>query len=82
MAAATSDLPPADLDRLTVLLQTADLPTAPPKIGSGAMLDAMGLDKKVLQKQLRFVLLRSLGDAFVTADYDAARLQQVLEAAD
>ena len=46
------------------------------------MFDAMGLDKKVLQKQLRFVLLRSLGDAFVTTDYDVARLQQVLEAAD
>ena len=82
MAAACSDLPSADRDRLTALLETAGLPTAPPKIGSAAMLDAMGLDKKVLQKQLRFVLLRSLGDAFVTADYDAARLQQVLEAAD
>jgi len=40
------------------------------------------MDKKVLQKQLRFVLLNKLGDAVVTSEYDTSRLQQVLEAAD
>ena len=40
------------------------------------------MDKKVLHKRLRFVLLEELGTAFVSADYDTARLQQVLEAAD
>ena len=39
------------------------------------------MDKKVQQKQLRFVLLRALGDAIVTSDYDAERLDEVLEAA-
>jgi 3-dehydroquinate synthase len=82
MAATLSDLPPAELQRLTALLEKAGLPTAPPKIGAAAMLAAMGMDKKVLQKQLRFVLLRALGDAYVTTDYKADRLQQVLEAAD
>jgi 3-dehydroquinate synthase len=38
----------------------------------------MGMDKKVQQKRLRFVLLRGLGEAFVTSDYDAARLDAVL----
>jgi len=42
----------------------------------------MSLDKKVQQKQLRFVLLDGLGKAFVTSDYDEARLARVLEAAD
>jgi 3-dehydroquinate synthetase len=41
---------------------------------------AMGMDKKVQQKQLRFVLLRTLGEAFVTSDYDTARLDAVVEA--
>jgi hypothetical protein len=34
----------------------------------------------VQQKQLRFVLLRGLGDAFVTGDYDTARLDAIVEA--
>jgi len=42
----------------------------------------MSMDKKVLQKQLRFVLLDGLGQAVVTSDYDESRLRQVLEAAD
>ena len=37
-------------------------------------MSAMGMDKKVQGKQLRFVLLRELGDAYVTSDYDASRL--------
>lgn len=81
MAAALSDIAPADVARLASLLERAGLPTAPPQVGAGKMLAAMGLDKKVLHKQLRFVLLTSLGDARVSADYDAKRLQQVLEAA-
>ena len=34
----------------------------------------MGMDKKVKDKELRFVLLRALGEAFVTTDYDKDRL--------
>ena len=41
----------------------------------------MSRDKKVQQKQLRFVLLDELGSAQVTSDYDDARLTRVLEAA-
>ena len=82
MAAALSDIPGDDAARLAALLQKAGLPTTPPRIGASKMLDAMGMDKKVLHKQLRFVLLKALGEAFVSADYDVRKLQQVLEAAD
>ena len=82
MAAELSDLDPGDLDRLRNLLEVAGLPASPPAIGAQAMLTAMGMDKKVMQKQLRFVLLRQLGEAVVTTDYDESRLQQVLRAAD
>ncbi len=82
MAGELSGLGAGDASRLKNLVASAGLPTAPPPAGSKALLDAMGLDKKVQQKQLRFVLLRVLGKAYVTPDYNEARLLHILEAAD
>jgi 3-dehydroquinate synthase len=82
MAASLSNIPPEDTARLAALLAQAGLPTAPPRIGAAKMLDAMGMDKKVLHKQLRFVLLKSLGEAYLSTDYDMQKLKRVLEAAD
>jgi 3-dehydroquinate synthase len=82
MAAELSGLPDTDIARLRDLTDAAGLPTKPPKAGSAALRKAMGLDKKVSGKQLRFVLLSELGNAFVTADYDETRLHKVLAAAD
>lgn len=82
MAADLSGLDAPDLERLRSLIEAAGLPAIPPAISAQNMLTAMGMDKKVLQKQLRFVLLRELGEAFVTTDYDESRLQQILGAAD
>ncbi|HSN51203.1 MAG TPA: 3-dehydroquinate synthase [Woeseiaceae bacterium] len=65
-------------ERIANLLERAGLPTRPPAIAPLDLLAAMGMDKKVQQKRLRFVLLRGLGEAFVTSDYDAARLDAVL----
>ena len=36
--------------------------------GADALLDLMGQDKKVVDGQLRFILARDIGQAFVTAD--------------
>jgi 3-dehydroquinate synthase len=80
MAAQLSADDPALAGRIERLLERAGLPTRPPAIAANDLLAAMSLDKKVQQKQLRFVLLRSLGDAFVSSDYDTARLEAVLEA--
>ena len=80
MAAELSGIDGAELQRLQALLQKAGLPTAPPPIESGDWHAAMGMDKKVQQKRLRFVLLRALGDAFVTSAFDADRLQGILAA--
>jgi 3-dehydroquinate synthase len=82
MAAELSGLDGADIERLRALLETAGLPTSPPQVGAQGLLDAMGMDKKVLGKQLRFVVLEKLGHAAVTSDYDRDRLDRVLEAAD
>lgn len=82
MAAQLSDIDRNSLGRLTELVRRAGLPVSPPAIGADAMMDAMGLDKKVTDKKLRFVLLRALGDAHVTSEYDAERLSRTLSAAD
>ena len=82
MAAQLMGLDTSDLDRLRGLIDAAGLPANPPAVGAQAMLAAMGMDKKVMGKQLRFVLLRNLGEAVVTTDYDESRLQQILGATD
>jgi len=82
MAAALSQLEDAQFERLKVLLAAASLPIAPPLVGSGRMAAAMKLDKKVQSKVLRFVLLKRIGEACVTADYPAAILEEVLAMAD
>jgi 3-dehydroquinate synthase len=81
MAAQLSGGEAAVAERIARLLERAGLPTRPPAIPAPELMAAMGMDKKVQQKQLRFVLLHSLGEAFVTSDYDAARLDAVLAAA-
>ena len=63
------------------LLERAGLPVTPPAVGAQRLFDAMSMDKKVVRKQLRLVLLNSLGDASVTTDFDEASLRRVLEAA-
>jgi len=79
MAAQLSAGDMAVAERIGNLLERAGLPTRPPAMAALDLLAAMGMDKKVQQKRLRFVLLRGLGDAFVSGDYDAARLDAVLE---
>lgn len=81
MAAMLSDIDESDVARIVDLVRRAGLPIKPPSIGRAAMMEAMGMDKKVAGKSLRFVLLRRLGEAFVSADYDPARLDVSLEAA-
>ena len=78
MAAELSGIEDPDLERLRNLLRAADLPVLAPAIDADRWMRVMGTDKKVEQKQLRFVLLRSLGQAYVTATYDQTRLQAVV----
>jgi 3-dehydroquinate synthase len=80
MAAKLSGLEAPAANRLQRLIERAGLPTKAPNIGSEKMLAAMSRDKKVQQKEIRFVLLRELGDAYVTANVDADRLAALCEA--
>lgn len=73
-------LPQADVDALRQLLARAGLPVQPPAgMTAGRCRELMALDKKVHDGSLRLVLLRAIGQAVVTADYDDAILMQMLE---
>ena len=71
-------LPPSEAARLHRLIQAAGLPTRPPGIAKARFLDLMAVDKKAVGGQLRFVLLRALGQAFLTQDVPHDALQGVL----
>ena len=69
---------PADVERLCALLERARLPVEPPPLGADRYLALMSHDKKVVAGAIRLVLLRALGDAFVTADVPPADLRAIL----
>ena len=81
MAARLSGLESADVGRLRSLVAAAGLPVEPPAIAHGDWMAAMGMDKKVQGKRLRFVLLDSIGASRVSADYDEQRLDELVRAA-
>jgi 3-dehydroquinate synthase len=67
--------------RSIALLQRAALPVEPPaEISSEQFLDAMAVDKKAVDGKIKLVLLRQLGEAFVTGDYGHELLLQTLSA--
>jgi len=82
MAAELSEIDQADRDRISALIASVGLPVAPPDIDADKLMTAMEMDKKVQAKQLRFVLLKSIGDARVSKDFSEARLNEVLRRGD
>jgi 3-dehydroquinate synthase len=82
MAAELSEIDQADRDRISALIASVGLPVAPPNIDADKLMTAMEMDKKVQAKQLRFVLLKSIGDACVSKDFSEARLNEVLRRGD
>ncbi len=68
--------------RIAALVAAAGLPTRPPReLSTERFLALMAVDKKVLDGQLRLVLLKSIGDAVISADFDPNALKQLLDAA-
>jgi 3-dehydroquinate synthase len=66
-------------ERSIALLERAALPVAPPtEISADQFLDVMAIDKKTIDGDINLVLLRALGEACVTADYDHDKLLQTL----
>jgi 3-dehydroquinate synthase len=48
------------------LIEAVGLPVVPPDLPANEFLVAMGMDKKVVDGRLRLILVRGIGDAFVS----------------
>jgi 3-dehydroquinate synthase len=70
----------SDVARVRALFKRAKLPVVAPDLGVEKYLDLMGMDKKVEGGKMRFVLLKQLGHAVITADVPLHQLQETLEA--
>lgn len=68
----------SDVIRLTDVIKKAGLPTEMPALDIKDVIHAMQHDKKVLQDRIRFVLLKSIGDAFITGKVSISLLGEVL----
>ncbi len=71
----------ADVDALKNLLQQLQLPIKPPTMSCADYLAAMAVDKKAVDGRLRFVLLKQIGEAFISDDVSPTMLQDVLQQA-
>ncbi|MDP1863080.1 MAG: 3-dehydroquinate synthase [Thiobacillus sp.] len=84
MAVETSQrlgwLTEADVARTRALIRTAGLPDEAPDLGVDTWLEYMGHDKKVEGGKMRFVLLKKMGEAVITADVPTDVLTGVLTA--
>ena len=83
LSVAVAGLDESVVMRLTALLRRLGLPTALDQVSREvatieAMMDVMGLDKKVVDGRLRFIVASQLGQVQVRDDIDAAVLRNVL----
>jgi len=74
-------LPEEAVRRTEKLLQQSNLPTCPPdEMDTARFLELMAVDKKVVDGGLRLVLLKAIGEAVLTSDFDAELLNKTLAA--
>jgi 3-dehydroquinate synthase len=67
-----------EIIRLEKSIDKAGLPTQMPDMDKEAVFEAMQHDKKVLQDRIRFVLLKSIGSAFISDEVDPTLVEEVL----
>ena len=64
--------------RLRNVIGAAGLPTEMPGYKTGDLIQSMKHDKKVLRDKVRFVLLKSIGDVFITDEVTPSLVEEVL----
>jgi 3-dehydroquinate synthase len=65
--------------RILQLYEATGLPTAIPEFSADAWLDAMGHDKKNVGSRIRYILLNSIGSAFIAEDVTDAEIRKLIE---
>lgn len=69
-----------DLHRVAELITRAGLPDTPPReMTPQDFLTCMSVDKKVQKGNIRLVLLRAIGDAYLSDNYPPPRLHETLQ---
>ncbi|MDR9498784.1 MAG: 3-dehydroquinate synthase [Hydrogenovibrio sp.] len=80
MSRLLGDVTHADQQRIERVMRAAKLPVTPPEeLSTERFLALMAGDKKVQAGRIRLVLLKQIGEAYVTGDYPDALLTQTLE---
>lgn len=70
-----------DVQRIDNIIDHAQLPTrAPANMDFATFMKYMSVDKKVEAGVIRLVLLKAIGQAIITADYDEALLSETIHA--
>ncbi len=82
MSARLGWLDQAQVRRVDALVAAAGLPVMPPdEISPDRFMQLMSVDKKVMDGQLRLVLMQDIGKAVISGDFDRDALKQTLDAA-
>ena len=72
----------AQVRSIESLIAAAGLPTDPPRdVGAERFGELMAVDKKVMDGQLRLVLMRDIGHSVISADFDPQALRKTLSSA-
>jgi len=74
-------MPGEDSQRSRALIEASGLPALPPQdMTSERFMELMAVDKKVLDGALRLVLLKGIGEAVITSDFDLGALSETFAA--
>ena len=68
-----------DYNRIKKIINRAGLPTKPPEISKRQFLEFMASDKKNQDGKIHLILLKKLGEAFLTNNYPSKLLEEILE---
>lgn len=80
LSAEISGLPQAAAEQIIGLLKHFNLPTKlPANISNDSIIEHMKHDKKFSEGKIRFVLLRALGDAFVSNDVNLDHITRAVQ---
>jgi 3-dehydroquinate synthase len=68
-----------DVKRIRAIFELANLPVVGPEgMSSEQYMSLMAVDKKVQDGVIRLILLKGIGNAIISDDYDATKLQETL----